>query len=152
MGARVEFDQSPRPSAPRLPVREAPNHLPVLPRTLRTAGGGRLLTSALTDETTYGCFCAEAGWLDDADSGETVGVRRYRRSNKTMVAPPLLLTVEETAETLKLSRSKVYEMLAARQLPSCTIGRARRIPADALRAWIEAQVTSPLAPSSGAHD
>ncbi len=49
----------------------------------------------------------------------------------------LLLTVQEAAEVLRLSRSKVYELVAAGVLPSLTIDRSRRIPADALPRWIE---------------
>jgi excisionase family DNA binding protein len=33
---------------------------------------------------------------------------------------------------LKISRSAVYDLLRTRQLPSLTLGRARRIPAHAL--------------------
>ena len=49
----------------------------------------------------------------------------------------LLLTPEEAAEVLGIGRSKVYELLAARQLASVKIGTCRRIPADALRAYVE---------------
>ena len=56
-----------------------------------------------------------------------------------MTVAPLLYTPEEAAELLRLGRSRIYELLASGQLPSLTIGRSRRIPADALRAWVEAQ-------------
>ena len=56
-----------------------------------------------------------------------------------MTVAPLLYTAEEAAELLRLSRSRIYELLASGMLPSLTIGRSRRIPADALRAWVEAQ-------------
>ena len=49
---------------------------------------------------------------------------------------PLLLTVGQVADALGLSRSKIYELLAAGELPSLTIGRSRRVPADALAAWV----------------
>ncbi len=67
-----------------------------------------------------------------------------------MSIAPLLLTVEEVSEALNLSRSKIYELMAAGRLPSCAIGRTRRIPADALRRWVDAQVQ----PKNGlaAHD
>ena len=49
---------------------------------------------------------------------------------------PLLVRVEEAARLLSLSRSTVYEMLDAGELPSMRWGAARRIPLDALRAWV----------------
>ena len=38
-----------------------------------------------------------------------------------------LFKVEEVAEILGLSRSKVYELLASHKLTSVTIGRSRRV-------------------------
>lgn len=38
-----------------------------------------------------------------------------------------LLKVAEVGERLSLSRSAVYELIAARQLPSVAVGRARRV-------------------------
>ncbi|WP_181767110.1 helix-turn-helix domain-containing protein [Streptomyces albidus (ex Kaewkla and Franco 2022)] len=40
------------------------------------------------------------------------------------------MTVPEVMTALKLSRSKVYDLLRSGQLRSFTVGRARRIPAD----------------------
>jgi excisionase family DNA binding protein len=60
----------------------------------------------------------------------------------------LLLRPIEVAATLGISRSKVFELLAARELPSVHIGRSRRIPRIQLDEWIAAQVVwSPCAPS-----
>ena len=53
------------------------------------------------------------------------------------VFPRLLLRVEEAADLLGLGRSKVYELLAAKQLESVSIGRSRRIPTDALERYVE---------------
>ncbi|MFB7288352.1 helix-turn-helix domain-containing protein [Actinacidiphila glaucinigra] len=47
-----------------------------------------------------------------------------------------LLTVPEVMARLKLGRSTVYDLMRSRRLVSITIGRARRIPADALRDFI----------------
>ena len=52
----------------------------------------------------------------------------------------LLLRVEEVARALSLGRSKVYELIASGELPSITIGAARRVPAEALRRWIDEHV------------
>lgn len=49
---------------------------------------------------------------------------------------PLLLTVPDVMARLHLSRSAVYQLIRTRQLPSVTIGRARRIPLDALTAYL----------------
>ena len=50
--------------------------------------------------------------------------------------PRLLLRVEEAADILGLGRSKVYELLASKQLESISIGRSRRIPTDALERYV----------------
>lgn len=52
------------------------------------------------------------------------------------VTEPLLLRVEEVASALALGRSKVYELIASGELPSLTIGAARRVPAEALRRYV----------------
>ena len=48
----------------------------------------------------------------------------------------LLLTPAEAAELLGLGRSTVYELLASGELESICIGRARRIPRDALDGYV----------------
>jgi len=53
---------------------------------------------------------------------------------------PLLLTVEEAQRLLSLSRSKIYEMLRAGEIPSIKVGRVRRIPRTALEQYVERQV------------
>ncbi|NNJ12002.1 helix-turn-helix domain-containing protein [Chloroflexales bacterium ZM16-3] len=55
---------------------------------------------------------------------------------------PLLVRVEEAARILSLSRSTIYEMMDAGELPSVRRGTARRIPVDALRAWVARQTGS----------
>ncbi|MEW1889522.1 helix-turn-helix domain-containing protein [Streptomyces sp. NPDC085659] len=47
-----------------------------------------------------------------------------------------LLTVPEVMARLKLGRSTVYDLIRSRRLVSITIGRSRRIPADAVRDFI----------------
>lgn len=49
---------------------------------------------------------------------------------------PLLLRVEEVARLLSLGRSKVFQMLAAGELPAVRIGRSVRVPSAALSDWI----------------
>ena len=52
------------------------------------------------------------------------------------LSTPLLVRVEEAARILSLGRSKIYELLASGELPSVTIGTARRIPLAALQTWV----------------
>jgi excisionase family DNA binding protein len=49
----------------------------------------------------------------------------------------LLIKPSEAAELLGVGRSKVYQMLAAGELPSLRVGALVRIPSDALRRWVE---------------
>jgi excisionase family DNA binding protein len=56
-------------------------------------------------------------------------------SNETLLLRPI-----EVAETLGISRSKVFELLSAQELPSVHIGRSTRIPRPQLEEWIRAQI------------
>lgn len=49
----------------------------------------------------------------------------------------LLLSVEEAAEQLGVSRSTMYDLLRTRAVESVRIGRCRRIGTDDLRAYVE---------------
>ncbi|WP_405561361.1 helix-turn-helix domain-containing protein [Streptomyces sp. NBC_01180] len=51
-----------------------------------------------------------------------------------------LLTVPEVMARLRLGRSTVYDLIRSRRLVSITVGRARRIPAEAVRDFILAEV------------
>ncbi len=53
-----------------------------------------------------------------------------------------LLTPDEAATWLNLSRAKVYEMLRSGEIPSITVGRARRIPRAGLEAWLDERLAS----------
>ncbi len=50
--------------------------------------------------------------------------------------PRLLLTVPEAAEALAISRSKLYELLAAGLVRSVRIDWSRRLPVEALETYI----------------
>ncbi|WP_328893728.1 helix-turn-helix domain-containing protein [Streptomyces sp. NBC_00236] len=50
------------------------------------------------------------------------------------------LTVPQVMEALGLSRFTVYNLIRSRELPSITIGRARRIPAESLRTFMETKL------------
>ncbi|MFV0307466.1 MAG: helix-turn-helix domain-containing protein [Desertimonas sp.] len=49
----------------------------------------------------------------------------------------LLLTPEETADVLNVSRHTVYDLIRLRAISSVKIGRCRRIPADAVREYVD---------------
>jgi excisionase family DNA binding protein len=69
-----------------------------------------------------------------------------------MTSPPLaalhteavpvldLLTVPQVMARLQLGRSAVYDLLRTGQLASITLGRARRIPAQALTDFIRTRL------------
>ena len=50
-----------------------------------------------------------------------------------------LLTIEEAARYLRLSRAKVYSMAARGEVPSVKMGRSVRVRRDRLDAWLDAQ-------------
>ena len=50
---------------------------------------------------------------------------------------PVLLTDEGAAQALALGRTKVYELVESGALRSVKIGRSRRIPAHALREFVD---------------
>ena len=54
-----------------------------------------------------------------------------------LVLQPLLLTIPETAVSLRLSRAKVYQLIDFEELPVVRFGRAVRVSAKALEQWIE---------------
>jgi excisionase family DNA binding protein len=54
-----------------------------------------------------------------------------------VTARPELLRIEEAAEVLGIGRAKAYQMAQRREIPTVRVGRLLRVPADALREWIE---------------
>jgi len=52
-----------------------------------------------------------------------------------------LVTITTAADWLGLSRSKLYELLAAGELPTVRIGRSRRIAVTDLEAFIDRRRT-----------
>lgn len=61
---------------------------------------------------------------------------------------PMLLTVKDVEAALQLGRTRTYELVRSGELPVIRIGRAVRIPRDALRRWVETQVAA-VQPSDG---
>lgn len=78
----------------------------------------------------------------------TRAVRKPPIHHRADAHSSLLLRPVEAAIKLGISRSKVFELLAAQELPSVRIGRCTRIPRAQLDEWIEAQVCwQPQSPS-----
>lgn len=60
------------------------------------------------------------------------------RGSANVDVPVLLLRPEDAAIALGVSRTKVYELMASGRLSSLKIGRSRRIPVEALTAFVSA--------------
>lgn len=61
------------------------------------------------------------------------------RMSEAVITPPaqLLLTVEEAAQCLRLSRTTVYTLISSGSLRAVSIGSNRRIAYDDLCAFVE---------------
>ena len=60
------------------------------------------------------------------------------RRTAAVDVPVLLVRPEDAAIALGVSRTKVYELMASGRLSSLKIGRSRRIPVEALTAFVSA--------------
>ena len=49
----------------------------------------------------------------------------------------ILLKPMEVAEVLGVGRTRIYELLATKELPSIRVGRTIRVPVAALQRWVE---------------
>lgn len=59
-----------------------------------------------------------------------------KRQNEPMTQP-LLLSIPEVARTLRLGRTKVYELIATSGLPTVRFGRSIRVPLAKLQEWLD---------------
>lgn len=55
----------------------------------------------------------------------------------TLTSEPILITLEEAARLLRISRGKAYQMAARQELPVVRMGRSVRIRRDRLEAWLD---------------
>ena len=58
-------------------------------------------------------------------------------SQRLLARPELLVTVEDAADRLAVSRSFLYQILRRGLLPSVTIGRSRRVLVSDLETFVE---------------
>ncbi|MFE2721317.1 helix-turn-helix domain-containing protein [Kitasatospora sp. NPDC059327] len=54
--------------------------------------------------------------------------------------PPLVLEVPEVMEALRMSRSKVYDLIRTKKLDSFKEGNLRRIPVTALHDYVRTKM------------
>ena len=59
------------------------------------------------------------------------------RQKKEVMLQPLLLSIPEVCESLRLSRAKVYRLIYYEGLPVVHFGRAARVSVVALQEWVE---------------
>ncbi|MGO4956837.1 helix-turn-helix domain-containing protein [Luteococcus sp. Sow4_B9] len=57
-------------------------------------------------------------------------------SAATVTPPRLLLKVEEVAEILNVGRSTAYHLVLTGEIESVTVGRLRRVPAEAVSEYV----------------
>jgi excisionase family DNA binding protein len=65
---------------------------------------------------------------------QTPWVPKPQPDRRKMIMERLLLSPDEVAESLGVCRSRVYDLMRTRLLPSVKIGRARRVP---VRAYVD---------------
>jgi excisionase family DNA binding protein len=53
---------------------------------------------------------------------------------------PLLMTVEEAAELLRLGRTRMYELVMSGRIVSVKVGRRRLIPRKSLEEFVESLI------------
>jgi excisionase family DNA binding protein len=56
------------------------------------------------------------------------------------IAAPWLVRVEEAAQLCRVSRARMYQLVGSGEIPSLTIGRARRVPIAELRRWLDSRI------------
>lgn len=64
------------------------------------------------------------------------------------MAERLAYRVNEAADAIGVSRAKCYELIAAGVIPSILIGSSIRVPASALKQWVEAQLADRMEPTT----
>jgi excisionase family DNA binding protein len=81
--------------------------------------------------------CSRVGKKGTGGRDGRRGCRNPSRAEEKMIMERLLLSPDEVAESLGVCRSRVYDLMRTRVLPSVKIGRARRVPVSAVRAYVD---------------
>jgi len=71
------------------------------------------------------------------NDGRWSASQAMQESERKMDMDKLLLTVPEAATRLGIGRTKLYELIAGGKLRTVRIGRAVRIPASSVIAYVE---------------
>ena len=61
----------------------------------------------------------------------------------------ILLKPMEVAESIGIGRTRMYDLLAAGEIPSVRLGRSIRIPAAALMQWVDERQSATATTSQG---
>lgn len=61
-----------------------------------------------------------------------------------------LISPQEAARRLSLGKTKFYELLGTGVIPSVRVGKLRRVPARALRAFVDQLVVEQVGPQADA--
>lgn len=64
------------------------------------------------------------------------GARKKRRHTLEVDLSPLLLSVEEAAAKIRVSRAQMYRIVAAGKIETCKVGYLRRITVQALEGYV----------------
>jgi excisionase family DNA binding protein len=81
--------------------------------------------------------CSRVGKKGTGGRDGRRGCRDPSRAESKMIMERLLLSPDQVAESLGVCRSRVYDLMRTRVLPSVKIGRSRRVPASAVRAYVD---------------
>ena len=59
-----------------------------------------------------------------------------------VMSEKLLVTIAEAAAMASIGRSTAYELIARGEWPTVSIGSTRKVPVEALRAWVRRRTQS----------
>jgi len=74
-----------------------------------------------------------------ADKATDVLVSKRKNNVEVTALKPLLLTITDVASVLRMSRTKVYELIALEGLPTVRFGKSVRVSVWSLQTWVEAR-------------
>ena len=133
--------------------------IPLRPPPLRSPGAGEMRTMPRVQQANLPWSSNELTSLQGTHRVHADAGVRGRRGTPTTSAPlresatttptvgiapastrtPMLLTVRDVEAELQLGRTRTYELLRSGSIPVIRVGRALRVPRDALRRWVDEQ-------------